>query len=673
MRENIEQFPNTFSLGSTEKSKSISKEQRPEKKDLFIEAVDRIKTNQIAVKLLNLMEKGYLPSKESLPSINVQQLVVDLRKNYPTIDDIEHDLTEIVDKEIVVAYQKDWTQEQYQQAIQEKKAQYKREAVGEIVNALAPVYEKFGPLLSEENRVRIMNNLTSMIEKLDPKNISSKQRDYLKKNILAAASYNLSPDEARRIIQIQQAFFEIWQQAFPGSQQDANLKNAIQKIKEKSGLALEEIREQLGIPLKESLPERFELKQEKIEIEYPGMPIDIYLADKHLQIIGVREDQRWNADYLLIDPAIFDQMNPTTGYKGIRENESFTLGRNNPLRFEFPDTVSRSHLKIELKNGKLSIEDLGSTNGTVLQVEKPKRLNREQIESIESSPEKERAISEFGEYVEKHQAEIERELQRGRDLEEIFYHEFYNKKIDELEYNPDDPKVQELEKTYTAQVAKVRENLLRESQSEYGLMRLMLIDNGYWLYCNVNGGLRNQTALGRLYFNLKPEYVAQFFSQVIYTFRNKGLHIQTKIPLKGNAMMFNRFDKMVVYFDAEEEKEVLQIIENLYHNDPKIFDKTGIPRFTAEVRDENGEIMTGIGFGEEPIFRNESFGTIRSKILASVYLDAKYSGLSVIDPRFDFESSFRRACIKYQVNPQNPAFNLSRVSELPELKREIAA
>ncbi len=671
MRENNEQFHNPPPLESTEKVKPEQAEIQPspENKGLFTEAVEKIETSERSMKLLNLMEQGYLPNQDDLHSMDAQLVVAELRKKYPTIEDIQSDLTETVDKQIGVVSQEGWTPEQYQQAAKKKKLQYKREAVQNIVSSLSPVYEKFGAVPSEENKTRIIENLVSTVENVNLQNISSSKRDYVKKNVLAAINQKLSPDEARRIIQTQQAFFEVWRRAFPDSQSDPELESGIQEIKEKSGLALDELKEKFGVPEKETPPEKFELRGEKKEIKYPGMPIDIYLASKHLQIIDVRDDKRWNADYLLIDPATFDQMNPTTGYKGIRENEPFVLGRRNPLRFELPNTVSREHLKLELKGGKLSIEDLGSTNGTILQFEKPKHFSKEQIETKEPSAEKKRVIAEFRKYVKKHKLEIERELQRGRDLDDIFYHDFYNNNIDKLKYRQDDPRVQKLEQEYSATVNSVKEKLLQEARKNRGLMP---IDNGYWLYCNVNGGFRNQKALGRFYFNLKPEYVGNFFAQTAEAFKNKDLHSQMKIPLQGDADTFNRLDKMVVYFDADEEQKVLQVLESLYHANPEVFDETGTPRFTAKVKDQEGKNMVGIGFAEEPPFRNESFGTIRAKILAEVYRDAKYSRLSVSDSHFDFESSFRKACMKFQVNPQNPAFNLSRGAEkFTELKRRI--
>jgi len=609
---------------------------------------------------------GYWPSQEELSSIDVRRLVDELRKRYPTIEDIQKDLSEVVDKQISVVFQEGWTQEEYKRAVEKKKLQYKREAVQGIVSALTPVYERFGAMPSEENKARILKNLTTAIDEAKSGNISSYQIAYVKKNLLAASNQQLTSDEARRIIQAVQVFFEIWQQSFSG-EQDLEIKDIIKRIAEKSGLALEELGE-LGIPEKETLPERYELRGSKIVIEYPGRPIEIYLGGKRLQIIDVRNDPQWNADYLLIDPETFDPMNPTRGFKGIRENEPFLLGRDYQWRFELPDTVSHTHIRIELKNGKLIIEDLNSTNGTVVQVERPRWQSKKQIESQPSSPERERAIAEFKEYVKKHQLEIERKLQQGWDLEKIFYRDFYNSNIDQPKYRKDDPTVQRLLREYSAQINKVIVDLLLEAQLGSGLKGWH--QSEYWFVLVTNGGYKEKTALGRFYLNLKPEYVGKVFSQAAMAFRDAGLHSAMKIPTFGDTMTFNRFDKMIIYFDAEEEKEALQVLENLYQKNLEAFDE-GIPRFTAEVKNQRGEKMIGIGFGQEPLLENESFGTIRAKILAEVYLDAQYSGHYVFDPDFDFEESFRRACLKYKVDPQNPAFNLGGSEKFPELIRRM--
>ncbi|QQS61252.1 MAG: FHA domain-containing protein [Candidatus Moraniibacteriota bacterium] len=670
MEERIKQFQNPSSSEFIEKPNStLSESQAVSEKDFFTKAVETIKINERALRLLTLVERGYFPNQEDLYALNVDHFVESLRKKYPIIEDMQTDLCEVVDEQIGVFFQKGWTQEQYNQIVQEKKVQYKREAVSGIINALGPIYEKFGATSSEENKIRIFGNLATSIRKADPHTISATQRDYVKKNILSAMNQEFTPDEARRIIQIKETFFEIWKQAFPESA-DSDIENAVKRIKEKSGLALEELQEEIGTSGKEILSERFNLKGSEKEIEYSGIPIDVYLANKYLQIIDVRNDLRWNADYLLIDPATFDQENPRMGYKGIRKNEPFTIGRNNAFRFQFPDTVSRAHLRIELRDEKLLIEDVGSMNGTTLQVERPRRLNKEQIEIQKSSSEKELAIEKFFEFTKKHELEIERDLQQGRDLDELFYHDFYNKNIDNPRYKENDATVQRWAWEYSTQIKKMRENLKEESQKGKGVM---IGDNGYWLYCNVNGGFRNQSSLGRLYFNLKPEYVKQIFSKTVEAFHESGLHSQMKIPLYGNAKAFNRFDKMVIYFDAEEEQKVLQILENLHKNNIEGFDETGVPRFTVEVKNQRNEKMLGVGFAEEPLFRNESFGTIRTKILAEVFMEARNFRHAMTDPNFNFDSVFSRVCLKYQVDPQNPAFNFRKdYGFFPEIKRRMS-
>jgi hypothetical protein len=410
-------------------------------------------------------------------------------------------------------------------------------------------------------------------------------------------------------------------------------------------------------------PQRFELKGSKIKINikicYPEVPIkdiylpiiDIYLADKHLQIV---RNTSWNADYLLIDPKTFDPNNPTKGFKGIRKGESFIVGRDHPWRFEFPNTVSRNHAKIELtKDEELVIEDLNSTNGTVVEIRR-------------YTPQELRIIIEFINFVKQHRQDIERELAFVNNLSDFIYYKFYSANIGEIRYRIDDPAVQELIEDYNNQINDVREKLkevnLKEDLNKKGLS-INIIEKGYWFYVKINGGLPKKAVIGRFYLNLKPEYLIQFFYNAVITFTNEGLHCEMKIPREGRVDDFNRFDKMVIYFHADEEQKVLKVLEKLYEENPEAFN-TDISPFTAEVKNSQGEIMSGIGFGEEPLILNTSFGIIRSQILAEVYNEAKKAGLSIDDPRFDFESAFRKACLRYKVDPQNPAFNLRQDSKI---------
>ena len=92
--------------------------------------------------------------------------------------------------------------------------------------------------------------------------------------------------------------------------------------------------------------------------------VDLYLADKHLQIVKV---EGWNAPYLLIDPDAVD-FDAAKGLKGIREGEVIEVGRGAPAtsnRFQFSEYVSKRHLIIEMHNGMMIIKDT-SLNGTVV-------------------------------------------------------------------------------------------------------------------------------------------------------------------------------------------------------------------------------------------------------------------------------------------------------------------
>ncbi|MGQ9702913.1 MAG: T3SS effector HopA1 family protein [bacterium] len=324
-----------------------------------------------------------------------------------------------------------------------------------------------------------------------------------------------------------------------------------------------------------------------------------------------------------------------------------------------------SGAEMEIKDAGTPIEDLNSTNGTVVKLKNLEQLNEEQIEVQGNGSESERALVKFREFVQKHQSEIEKALEQG-NLKNFFYQKFYSTDIDNSKYRTDNLKallkVLLLAIKYRGQVKNARKELLQEG--------IVPNDNNYWLFVNTNGGYYYQSGLGRFYFNLKPEHVAKIFSETARAFQRAGLHSQMKIPMVGNVMVFNRLDKMVIYFDAEEEQKALQIIEDIYSNNSEAFDETGIPRFTAEVKNQRGEKMAGIGFGEEPLFENESFGSIRAEILAEVYFVARNSHHSISD----LEAAFVKACLNYQIDPKNPAFNLSNGPEkFPELRRRINA
>lgn len=147
----------------------------------------------------------------------------------------------------------------------------------------------------------------------------------------------------------------------------------------------------------------------------------------------------------------------------------------------------------------------------------------------------------------------------------------------------------------------------------------------------INNGLEyySERRIGRFYLNIEPEAILIFLDKLVTEALIEDLHIQVKVfvPDTYTTEAFNYRDNIVLYFDAREEKEVLKMIERLYFLKRAKWFRKGTPLFTALIRDSSGEVMEGIGFGEEPRYSSErgkeSFGTLRAKILDEVCRKAK--------------------------------------------------
>ena len=267
-----------------------------------------------------------------------------------------------------------------------------------------------------------------------------------------------------------------------------------------------------------------------------------------------------------------------------------------------------------------------------------------------------RDLKNFQDFVIKNQEEIEELLNKGKALDDIFYKDFYNCDIDKPKYEENMPKFQEMKENYNRK----RENLYKDfTENKKNFPKNIKVwERHTWFGANINDGPYRQE-MGRLYFNLEPPVLIDFFRQSVEEFSSKNLYIQIKIPSKANAAEFNRFDKVTLSFNEKEEKSVLELVKKLYWDNATSF-KNEVPHFTLKIEDDEGNIMDGVSFGQEPDIKNESFGTVRSKILAEVYSDAKNQKLSIDNPEFNINESFRKACEKYKVNSEHPAFNLPR-------------
>jgi len=245
-------------------------------------------------------------------------------------------------------------------------------------------------------------------------------------------------------------------------------------------------------------------------------------------------------------------------------------------------------------------------------------------------------------------------------LAEIFYYYFYDKdKIAQPKY--EDPEVQRLTALYSTQIEEFRKKLLKREKEEWSHILTWFDD--YRLYCSTGKGKKEGVARGRFYLNIKQEHIVDLFDQVIEAFRSsyivRSIINIPRQPMRGGASI------MKFTVEDESERTVLEILGELYSKNPSAFDED-TPLFTLAARDLSGKKMTGIGFSESPP-SGKSFEFTRAEILAKVYIKARNSGLSVFDPKFDFEKAFSDACLEYGVDPKEPAFNLYRVASPREI------
>lgn len=106
--------------------------------------------------------------------------------------------------------------------------------------------------------------------------------------------------------------------------------------------------------------------------DYAGNPYKVVLGPKQPQEnrvvleVGKAEDLGYKMDqeYAIVDRKLMEETGGEKGFKGLRDGEEVVLGRETPGRFQFGETVSRSHVKIACQGDRITFTDLGSTNGT---------------------------------------------------------------------------------------------------------------------------------------------------------------------------------------------------------------------------------------------------------------------------------------------------------------------
>lgn len=287
-------------------------------------------------------------------------------------------------------------------------------------------------------------------------------------------------------------------------------------------------------------------------------------------------------------------------------------------------------------------------------MEKPVEQTRIEVKDemrkeTELSVNTEMTLSAFNDYVVDNQEKISGALQANKDLYKLFYREFYATDARYLKYQRDDPRFQNLAESYDEAIERIEESLYEQvdaAEEKDGKSDIDAVETSGWIQWAINEGVPRQNGeMERFYLNVSPEVLPDFYREMLDELRASGVHTEMKIPVRGRASEFNRYDKLVIYFVADEEIKLLQAIEKLYRKDHSVFDD-GIPRFAGRINDTDGQVMKGVGFGQEPTLKQsgeESFGSIRARVLDEMYRAIYLPGSF----KTDQTTAFKNACMRW--------------------------
>lgn len=416
-----------------------------------------------------------------------------------------------------------------------------------------------------------------------------------------------------------------------------------------------------------------ELKNKRVDFEYPDEPVGIKLANKYFEIASFIDENTNQAEYYLIDPNQLNNEDGITSYKMIDANVPLQIGKDSSHGFNLPNTVSRNHATIaritDNSGDRISIEDLGSTNGTTLFLPRkdtaPDRLEVKEVVDNKTT-------ADFKKFTAKYQSYMDEAYnQKNRkQVAKIIYNGFYSLDETDIEnFDLNEDEVARLnQELYSKQKSLYSENI--HNHLAPGNINTQASDAWYFY---TQGSIRPTPELGRIYINVKLDKAVDFMRDLLISIGNDYQEIDTQIKIPKQASKHNicRKDKMVMYFYNKDQKAVLECIEKIYHLHKDHLNKNGTPRFTESLLDSTGIKMDGIGFGQEPYDQNDSFGAVRSNILADVFWDAKGMGHQVSDGSFDFDNCYIDACHRHNVDPNNPAFNLND-NRFQEIKKRLS-
>ncbi|HEU0050717.1 MAG TPA: T3SS effector HopA1 family protein [Patescibacteria group bacterium] len=305
------------------------------------------------------------------------------------------------------------------------------------------------------------------------------------------------------------------------------------------------------------------------------------------------------------------------------------------------------------------LTNAGGLHETVLRFLKTDQTEHSRFEQTVGGQE----LTSFFRFVQKYRNRIYAEAKSGKMYGDIFYDLYYTEDLDRSIFRDGDPKTEHIKRVYEKQAADVM-NYFLEISRKYMHGKHPPISPSIssmrdgWIYFKLNGGAKvdREPNGGRIYLNVKPEYLPAFYKEALPRFYRAGVAVDAKISQKANAEDLNRLDKMILYFKETDEQKILAVVSELYQSHPEYF-LDGTPHFTKPLRNVEGKPMKGVSFGEQPHFGGVlSFGEIRAKILGEVFSVMEKNRIEPDDPRVQI--LFEHACKRFDIDPVSPAFNL---------------
>jgi len=242
----------------------------------------------------------------------------------------------------------------------------------------------------------------------------------------------------------------------------------------------------------------------------------------------------------------------------------------------------------------------------------------------------------------------------------FFYRDFYRKySITERTLNEEDLK--KIEEEYQKSLFMIME------QNKQNGLPIDIKTKGKWVGWKINGGVNKNEEVGRIYLNLRPERLLNFLTSLSEKLAQQGLRATIKTPSTLNREFAKAVDKCVVYFPLDQIERIVNILRETY--DENFFENSN-PPFSLIIGDKRtGRLLKGIGFAEELLDEEESWGSILSEVLVNLFMFIRVRQ-NLIDqlenikndeiPRFLLHSAlplFRQMCSRFRLDPDDPSFN----------------